>query len=90
MNRTQSIVSAIVVLVVQLAAVAGYTVSSDMVTALVSGAVVIVATAYALWKNHNITDAAMQAQTVLKALKADADEDELQMIAESVEPREGE
>jgi SPP1 family holin len=69
MNRTQSIVSAIVVLVMQVAALLGYTLDAGTVTAAVSAVVVIAATLWALWKNHNFTAAAQKAQQVLDDLK---------------------
>ena len=70
MNRTQSIVSAIVVLVVQVAAIFGLTVDANAVNVFVGGAAVLIVTAYSLWKNHNFTDAANEAQKTLEELKA--------------------
>ena len=70
MNRTQSIVSAIVVLVVQVAAIFGLTVDANAVNVFVSGVAVLIVTAYSLWKNHNFTDAANEAQKTIEELKA--------------------
>lgn len=69
MNRVQSIVSAVVVLVVNLCALLGVAVDADSVTCAVSAVAVIVATAWAFWKNHNFTEAAQQAQRTLEELK---------------------
>ena len=70
MTKSQSIISAIVVLVVQAAAFAGHTVDEEAVTTVVTVIVTLAATAYALWKNHNFTDAANAAQQFLNAAKA--------------------
>ena len=69
MTKSQSIISAIVVLVVQAAAFAGHTVDEGAVTTVVTAIVTLAATAYALWKNHNFTDAANAAQQFLNAVK---------------------
>lgn len=74
-ERTKAIVSAIVVLVVEAAGLAGVTLDSDTVTQVASAAVVIVVTIYSIWKNHNFTDAAIQAQGALDALKAEVSDD---------------
>lgn len=76
MNKTQSIISAIVVLIVQGAAFAGHTVDEGAVTTVVTAIVTLAVTAYALWKNHNFTDAAQAAQQFLDAAKGNDIEEE--------------
>ena len=73
MNRAQSIVSAVVVLVVQVAAIAGHTLDFDATYQVIAAIAAIVTVCWALWKNHNLTDAANMAQGVLEAIKDDDD-----------------
>lgn len=65
----KAIASACAVLAVNIAAVFGYSVSEDMATQAFTIVAVIIATAYGLWKNHNFTAAAQQAQLLLGDLK---------------------
>jgi len=70
MNRTQSIISAIVVLIVNLASIWGLSLDANAVSMVVSGAAIMAATIWALWRNHNLTDAALAGQKVVNELKS--------------------
>lgn len=76
MNREQSIISAIVLLVIQAAAFAGHTLDEGTVTTVVTAIVTLAVTAWSIWKNHNFTDAAQAAQQFLDAAKGADIEDE--------------
>lgn len=77
MNKTQSIISAIVLLVIQAAAFAGHTLDEGTVTTVVTAIVTLAVTAWGIWKNHNFTDAAQAAQQFLDSAKgADIEEEE--------------
>lgn len=78
MNKTQSIISAIVLLVIQAAAFAGHTLDEGTVTTVVTAIVTLAVTAWGIWKNHNFTDAALSAQQFLDAAKgADVEEEDI-------------
>lgn len=78
MNKTQSIISAIVLLVIQAAAFAGHTLDEGTVTTVVTAIVTLAVTAWGIWKNHNFTDAALAAQQFLDAAKgADIEEEDI-------------
>lgn len=78
MNREQSIISAIVLLVIQAAAFAGHTLDEGTVTTVVTAIVTLAVTAWSIWKNHNFTDAALAAQQFLDAAKgADVEEEDI-------------
>jgi hypothetical protein len=69
MNRWQSIISAAVVIIVQVAALYGMTLDPDTVASVITVAAAVVVMLWALWKNHNFTSAAQEAQKFLKGLK---------------------
>lgn len=69
-EKTKAIIGAVVVLVVQCAALAGYQLDADAVTEIVSAVVVLAVTVAAIWKNFNFTAAAAKGQAVTNALKA--------------------
>ena len=69
MERIKAIVSAIVVLVVNLAAVLGFDLDADVTHQVLLLVLVVVATVWGCWKNHNLTKAAALAQGFLDALK---------------------
>lgn len=73
MNRTKSVVSAVVVIVVYVASLFGVSLDAGLVTTTVSVAAALAALAWGVWKNHNFTDAANQAQKVLDDLKSKED-----------------
>ena len=69
-ERTKATISAIVVLAANIAAMYGIGVDTEM---WVNGLCAVVALAfdvYAIWKNHNFTPEAAQAQEYLDGLKA--------------------
>lgn len=70
-SRIQSIVSALALIIVEFAAVIGLSLDTDMVVDILSGIAFVAALVYGIWKNHNFTDAAIEAQKLLNALKDD-------------------
>lgn len=73
MNRTKSVVSAVVVIVVYVASLFGVSLDEGPVTTAVSVTAALAALTWGVWKNHNFTDAANQAQKVLDDLKSKED-----------------
>lgn len=69
-ERAKAIVSAIVVLAVNVAAMLGYDLDPDITQQVILIFVMLAATGWALWKNHNFTDAAAEAQRYLDELKS--------------------
>ena len=68
-ERTKAIVSIIALIVVQIAALAGVQMDAGNLTEVIGSLVVVAATIWAAWKNHNFTDAAAAAQAMLDILK---------------------
>lgn len=70
-ERIKAIISAVVVIVVNVAALAGFDLGDG---ATIQNALLAIAALaswlWAIWKNHNFTDAAEQGQRVVDALKA--------------------
>ena len=71
-SRIQSIISAIAVIIVEFAAVIGLSLDTDMIVDIISAVVFVIGLLYSLWKNHNITSAAIEAQRLLNSLKNDS------------------
>ena len=78
-EKVKAVVSALVVLIVNAAALFGMSIDSDTLTQIVSGIAMLIATLWAIWKNHNFTDEAVQAQAVLDELKSDDDDDDIDL-----------
>ena len=72
-SRIQSIVSAIAVIAVEFAAMIGLSLDTDTVIDVISAVVFIAGLLYGLWKNHNITNAAIEGQRLVNALKSNID-----------------
>lgn len=70
MERIKAIVSALVVLSVNIAAVLGFDLDADTTHSVLLLVLVIVATVWGCWKNHNLTKAAALAQAFLNAFKS--------------------
>ena len=68
-ERTKAIVSIIALIVVQIAALAGMQMDAGNLTEVIGSLVVVAATIWAAWKNHNFTGAAAAAQAMLDSLK---------------------
>lgn len=75
MNKIQSIISAIVVLVVEGGSLFGLSVSDSAATTVITMIVAIAAAVYGIYKNHNFSDAAVTAQQVLNSLKSGEEEE---------------
>ena len=69
----KAIVSALGVLIVAGAGMFGFDLDAGMVQNGLSIAAFIAAFAYGIWKNHNFTAAAQEAQKLCDALKAEPD-----------------
>lgn len=74
MNKTQSIISALVVLVVEVAGMFNLTLDNGTVEIIITGIAMVVVLLWGVWKNHNLTDAANLGETLIRALKK-TDED---------------
>lgn len=70
MNRRQSIVSAVVVLVVAAAGLVGVEVNESALADVVGAVMLLAAYGWGIWRNHNFTDAALEAQASLNIAKA--------------------
>jgi len=68
-EKVKATISAAVLLAVNLLALFGVTLDLGLVQNVVFGAITIVATIYAAWKNHNFTPEAVEAQKLLDHLK---------------------
>ena len=68
-ERTKAIISATVILVVNVAALCGVNISQDTLMSVAFGIAAISANLYGIWKNHNFTPEAAQAQALLDSLK---------------------
>lgn len=82
--ETKTIVSVIVQLIVAInetlmafgiTAFSGFT--EEMIYAVVSTVAMVIAWGYGVWKNHNFTQAACEAQGILDQLKGKSDNNEL-------------
>ena len=71
-ERIKAIVSALVVIVINVCALLGYTLDPDVTQQVILLVCMLVATGWAIWKNHNFTDAAAEAQKYLDELKEEA------------------
>ena len=68
-EKTKAVVSAAILLVVNIAALFGASLDLGMVQNVAFGFITIVSTLYAVWKNHNFTAEAAEAQAYLDDLK---------------------
>ena len=69
-ERTRAIISSAVVLAANILAMYGVSVDTEVWVNGICAAVMLVSTCWALWKNHNFTDAAIEGQKVTDAIKA--------------------
>ena len=87
MNRAQSIISALVTLIVACAGFFGFSLDSDMLVDVLSLIAFFGAFVWGIYKNHNFTDAANVAQEQLAMLNRVASEsatdEELAVVAEA-------
>ena len=68
-ERTKAIISAIVVLVANIAALWGVSIDQGVWVNGLCAIVMLVSSIWAIWKNHNFTRAAQQGQLVTDKLK---------------------
>lgn len=69
-EQRRAVISAAIVLIVNIAAIGGVDLDGDALTNGVLAIAALVADLYAIWKNHNFTSEAVQAQKYLDGLKA--------------------
>jgi uncharacterized membrane protein len=69
-EKTKAIISAIVVLIANLAALWGVSIDQNVWIDGLCAIVMLVSSVWAIWKNHNFTPEAAEAQKVLDGLKA--------------------
>lgn len=69
-ETTKATIAALVVVIVNVAAMLGYSLDSDMLTQVISAVVLIIVTVLGCWKNFNFTAAAQAGQLVTDSLKA--------------------
>ena len=68
-ENMKPIVSAVIIIAVNVAAMLGFDIDGEALTNVVCAAVMLIATGYGVWKNHNFTDAARQGQELTDAIK---------------------
>jgi len=68
-ERTKAIISAAVVLIVNVAAMFSISIDQDVLIKAFFSIADLVAMAWAIWKNHNFTPQAIEAQQYLDLLK---------------------
>ena len=68
-ERTKAILSAIIVIVVNVAALLNISIDQDILVKALFGGADLIAMIWAIWKNHNFTLEAAQAQAYLNNLK---------------------
>lgn len=73
MNKYQSIISAIIsaicIFVLPYVNRHGFVIDEATASSIIIGIVGVIAFLWSCWKNHNITDAAYEAQLIMKELK---------------------
>ena len=69
-EKTKAIISAIVVLIANLAALWGVSIDQGVWVNGLCAIVMLVSSIWAIWKNHNFTFAARQGQLVTNRIKA--------------------
>lgn len=70
-ERTKAIISAIVILIVNIAAMFGVSLDANVWFSGLCAIVMLATNIYAIWKNHNFTSEAAEAQAYLDNLKAE-------------------
>lgn len=68
-ERTKAIISAIVIVAVNVAALLNFDLDGDAMSNALFGLAAFLSWAWAIWKNHNFTDEAAEAQVYLNGLK---------------------
>ena len=69
-ERVKAVISAAVVLAVDIAALFGVSLDLDALLDFVLSLAAVIATCWGIWKNHNFTRAAAQGQRVVDAIKS--------------------
>ena len=91
MNKYQSIISAaisaVIIFVLPYINKHGFVIDEATASSIIIGIVGFIAFLWSCWKNHNITDAALEAQLIMQELKSG--EDKLDDIEDYGEEEEG-
>lgn len=66
----KAVVSAIVVIAVSVFSAFGIDIDGDMLTNIICAVILVGATIYGVWKNHNFTQAAQEGQKLIDEIKA--------------------
>ena len=74
-ERIKACISALAVFAASMAALFGYSLDAGTLAQVLCVAVYLASVAWGVWKNHNFTDAAIQAQGYLDELKEEARRD---------------
>lgn len=69
-ERIKAIISSAVVIAINVGVLFGFDIDGDAMTNALLGLAAFASWCWALWKNHNFTDEAAQAQAFLDELKA--------------------
>ena len=75
-ETVKATISAAVVVIANVLAMVGITIDQGVVTDGICGVVMLVATIWGIWKNHNFTAAAQRGQEVTDAIKGAGIHDE--------------
>ena len=76
MERIKAIATIVVTAIVNIANVCGYAMDADTWVNAVLSVLSAISIIYSWWKNQNVTESAIEAQKVLRALKAEKKEAE--------------
>lgn len=93
MNRYQSIISAVIsavcIFVVPYLNRKGILIDESAVSTIVCGIIACIAFCWTAWKNHNITQAANEAQAILEEIKVGyTEEDDEEDATDEIQPEE--
>ena len=94
MNKYQSIISAVIsaicIFVLPYVNRHGFVIDEATASSIIIGIVGVIAFLWSCWKNHNITDAAYEAQLIMKELKSGEDKlDDIEDYDEDCDEEEG-
>jgi len=69
-ERVKAVISAIVIVAINVGVLLGFDIDGDAMTNALMGLAAFLSWCWAIWKNHNFTDEAIEAQRYLDDLKA--------------------
>lgn len=83
-ERLKAIISAIVIVIVEIAGMFNLTLDNGTVELAITGVCMVIVLGWGIWKNHNFTDAAAVGQILVDGLKRKQPEI-LETVAEAAE-----